>query len=138
MILEGRRTGGSLSEVIETVAEDLRAVLALKRERRANVMMSVMFLVIAAIIAAPFALGMIMTYSAFIESLGKPNPLLSASITAASGYIIIHSIIAGLLMGIILYGSAKKGVKFSLILAPLAYLIFYIIKTFAMVFMNLK
>ncbi len=136
MILEGRKTGGSLSDVIETVAEDLRAVLALKRERRANVMMSVMFLIISAIIAAPFALGMIMVYSGFIESLGKANPLLAASVTAASGYIIIHSVIAGLLMGIILYGSARKGVKFSLILAPVAYIIFLAIRTFAMNFMN--
>ena len=75
MILEGRRTGGSLSDVLETVAEDLRAVLALKRERKANVMMSVMFLIIAAVIAAPMALGMIMTYSGFIAEMGKPNPL---------------------------------------------------------------
>ena len=65
MIIEGRRVGGSLADVIETVAEDLRAVLALQRERRANVMMSVMFLLIAAVIAAPFALGMAMTYSVF-------------------------------------------------------------------------
>lgn len=129
MILEGRRVGGSLSDVIETVAEDLRAVLALKRERKANVMMSVMFLLIAAIIAAPFALGMIMSYSAFIASLGKPNPLFEASVTAASGYIIIHSIIAGLLMGIVLYGSAKKGVKYAILLAPAAFGIFYVIKT---------
>jgi len=130
MILEGKRVGGSLSDVIETVAEDLRAVLALKRERRANVMMSVMFLIIAAIIAAPFALGMIMIYSHFIQSLGKTNPLLGAATLSASGYIIIHSIIAGLLIGIVLYGSARKGVKFSLILAPLAYGIFYVISTY--------
>jgi flagellar protein FlaJ len=137
MILEGRRTGGSLADVIETVAEDLRAVLALKRERKANVMMSVMFLIIAAIIAAPFALGMIMTYTSFIEALGKPNPLLGASVIAASGYIIIHSIIAGLLIGIVLYGSAKKGVKYALALAPAAYLIFYLVKTFAMGMMGI-
>jgi archaeal flagellar protein FlaJ len=130
MILEGKRVGGSLSDVIETVAEDLRAVLALKRERRANVMMSVMFLIIAAIVAAPFALGMIMIYSHFIESLGKVNPLLGAATLSASGYIIIHSIIAGLLIGIVLYGSARKGVKFSLVLAPLAYGIFYVISTY--------
>jgi flagellar protein FlaJ len=130
MIIEGRRVGGSLADVIETVAEDLRAVLALKRERRANVMMSIMFLLIAAVIAAPFALGMIMTYSTFIESLGKTNPLLSSAFTAGAGYIIIHSIIAGLLMGIILYGSAKKGVKFVLVLVPLAFAIFYVVRTF--------
>ena len=136
MILEGRRTGGSLSDVIETVAEDLRAVLALKRERKANVMMSVMFLIIAAIIAAPFALGMIMTYNSFIGSLGKPNPLADVSVMAASGYIIIHSIIAGLLIGIILYGSARKGVKYALLLAPAAYAIFYVVQNFIGVFMG--
>ncbi|MFY9637622.1 MAG: type II secretion system F family protein [Methanobacterium sp.] len=136
MILEGKRVGGSLSDVIETVAEDLRAVLALKRERKANVMMSVMFLIIAAVIAAPFALGMIMIYSGFIESLGKVNPLLGAADISASGYIIIHSIIAGILIGIVLYGSARKGVKFSLILAPVAFGIFYLIKTFGMMFIG--
>ena len=131
MIIEGRRVGGSLADVIETVAEDLRAILALQRERRANVMMSVMFLLIAAVIAAPFALGMAMSYSAFIESLGKPNPLLGAASIGAAGYIIIHSIIAGILMGIVLYGSAKKGVKFALALVPVAYGLFYVVITFA-------
>ncbi len=132
MILEGKRVGGSLSDVIETVAEDLRSVLALKRERKANVMMSVMFLIISAIVAAPFALGMIMIYSSFIESLGKHNPLVDAATLSASGYIIIHSIIAGLLIGIVLYGSARKGVKYALVLVPVAYGIFYVIKTFGM------
>jgi flagellar protein FlaJ len=131
MILEGRKAGGSLSDVVETVAEDLRAVLALKRERKANVMMSVMFLIIAAIIAAPFALGMITVYSAFIESLGKENPMLDASIIAATGYIIIHSIIAGLLIGIIMHGSARKGIKFGIPLAIAAYAVFYIVGKFA-------
>ena len=131
MILEGRRAGGSLSDVIETVAEDLRAVLALQRERKANVMMSVMFLIIAAVIAAPFALGMITVYSSFIQSLGKVNPLLDASIIASTGYIIIHSIIAGLLIGIIMYGSARKGVKFSVPLVIASYGIFYVVGKFA-------
>lgn len=131
MILEGRRVGGSLADVIETVAEDLRAVLALKRERRANVMMSVMFLIIAAIIAAPFALGMIMIYSSFIASLGKVNPLFDAAYTAAAGYIIIHSIIAGILIGIVLYGSARKGVKYAILLAPAAFAVFYVVKIIA-------
>ena len=126
MIIEGRRVGGSLADVVETVAEDLRAVLALQRERKANVMMSVMFLLIAAVIAAPFALGMIMAYSTFIESAGKANPLAGAAETGAFGYIVIHSIIAGILMGIVLYGSPRKGVKFALLLVPAATGIFWL------------
>lgn len=133
MIIEGRRAGGSLADVIEAVAEDTRAVLALKRERKANVMMSIMFLVVAAIIAAPFALGMIMVYSAFIESLGKTNPILGTAKIAAGGYIIIHSIIAGLLIGIIMYGSARKGIKYAIPLAVLAFGIFYVIEKFGFV-----
>ena len=128
MILEGRKAGGSLSDVVETVAEDLRAVLALQRERKANVMMSVMFLIIAAIIAAPFALGMIMTYNSFIASVGKPNPLAGTAVIAAGGYILIHSVIASLLIGIVMYGSARKGVKYALLLAPGAYGIFYVMQ----------
>jgi archaeal flagellar protein FlaJ len=128
MILEGRKAGGSLSDVVETVAEDLRAVLALQRERKANVMMSVMFLIIAAIIAAPFALGMIMTYNSFIASIGKPNPLAGVAVIAAGGYILIHSVIAALLIGIVMYGSARKGVKYALLLAPGAYGIFYVMQ----------
>lgn len=130
MILEGRRVGGSLAEVLETVAEDLRAVLSLKRERKANVMMSVMFLIIAAIIAAPFALGMIVAYSMFIASVGTASPLTDAATTAAGGYIIIHSAIVGILIGIVLYGNPKKGVKFTIPLVLLSYGIFYVIKTF--------
>ncbi len=131
MILEGRRAGGSLSDVIETVAEDLRAVIALQRERKANVMMSVMFLIIAAIVAAPFALGMISVYSSFIASLGKTNALADAASIASGGYIIIHSIIAGLLIGVIMYGSARKGIKFAIPLAIAAYGIFYVVGKFA-------
>lgn len=130
MILEGKRVGGSMADVLETVSEDLRAVIALKRERRANVMMSVMFLIIAAIIAAPFALGMIMTYSGFLGTVSQPDPILDAAGTAAGGYIIIHSIIVGLLIGIIMYGSAKKGIKYVLFLAPVAIALFYVIKIF--------
>ncbi len=128
MILEGRKTGGSLSDVVETVAEDLRAILALQRERKANVMMSVMFLVIAAIVAAPFALGMIMSYNSFIGSLGKPNPLAEVAVISATGYIIIHSIIASLLIGIVMYGSARKGIKYALLLVPAAYGLFYVMQ----------
>jgi len=130
MIVEGKKAGGSLADVIEAVAEDTRAVLALKRERKANVMMSIMFLVVAAIIGAPFALGMIMVYSAFIGSLGKTNPILGTAKIAAGGYIIIHSIIAGLLIGIIMYGSARKGIKYAIPLAVLAFGIFYVMEKF--------
>ena len=68
-----------------------------------------------------------MTYSSFIEVIGKPNVLQDAAMMSATGYIIIHSIIASLLIGIVMYGSARKGVKYALLLVPAAYAIFYVI-----------
>ncbi len=130
MILQGRKAGGSLSDVIETISEDLRATLALQRERKSSVLMSVMFLIIAAIIAAPFALGMTGIYNGFMESAGSVNPMAESSAVAASGYVIIHSFEAGILMGIIMYGSPKKGIKYGFPLAIAGYAVYWVISTF--------
>ena len=65
IILEGRRSGSSISNVLFEVSDDLRDLLALKRERKSTVTMSVMFLLISAIVATPFAIGMVGVYSQF-------------------------------------------------------------------------
>ena len=74
IILNARKSGGSLSDVILDVSDDLRAMLILKRERKASVMMSIMFLIIASTFAAPFALGMgcfILPFSLFFWCIYK-------------------------------------------------------------------
>lgn len=63
IILDGRRSGSSISNVLSDVSDDLRDLLALKRERKSTVMMSVMFLLISAVIATPFSIGMVSVYS---------------------------------------------------------------------------
>jgi len=136
IILEGRKSGGGLADIIDDVSEDLRVILSLKRERKASVMMAIMFLVISAAIAAPFALGMIGIYSSFMVSLGKGSELIETAIIAAGSYIIIHSILAGLLIGLIMYGDFKKGIKFSIPLTIVAYSVFYIISNFGSGLLN--
>ncbi|MGL4669501.1 MAG: type II secretion system F family protein [Methanobacteriaceae archaeon] len=137
IILEGRKSGGSLAEVIENVADDLRAVLIIKKERKTSTMMGVMFLLISAVVAAPFSLGMVGIYSSFMESLGKESELISTALTAAGSYIIIHSILVGLIIGLILYGDFKKGIKFSIPLAIVSYGIFYLVSTLGPSFLGL-
>ncbi|MGL6298234.1 MAG: type II secretion system F family protein [Methanobacteriaceae archaeon] len=138
IILEGRKSGGSLAEVIENVADDLRAVLVIKKERKTSTMMGVMFLVISAVIAAPFSLGMVGIYSSFMESLGKESELITTALTAAGSYIIIHSILVGLIIGVIMYGNFKKGIKFSIPLAIVSYGIFYLVSTLGPSFLGLS
>jgi flagellar protein FlaJ len=137
IILNARKSGGSLADIIEDVSNDLRAIIILKRERRSSVMMAVMFLIISAVIAAPFALGMTGIYSSFMESLGKGSELIETSKIAAGSYIIIHSALAGLIIGLIMYGNFKKGIKFSIPLTIASYGIFYIISNFGASFLSL-
>ncbi|MDR0900437.1 MAG: type II secretion system F family protein [Methanobrevibacter sp.] len=135
IILEARKSGGSLADIIDDVSQDLRAIIALKRERRSSVMMAIMFLVISAIIAAPFALGMIGIYSSFMSELGQGSDLIETSKIAAGSYIVIHSILAGFIIALIMYGNLKKGIKFSIPLTIAAYSIFYIISNFGASFL---
>lgn len=137
LIIEAKKTGGSLADIIEDISNDLRELNALKRERKSSVMMSIIFLVISAVIAAPFALGMIGIYSSFMEDLGKGNQLIETSKIAAGSYIVIHSILVGLIISIVMYGNLRRGIKFSIPLLILAYGLFYIISNFGSSFLGL-
>ena len=130
IILDGRKSGSSISNVINDVSDDLRDLLALKRERKSAVMMSVMFLLISAIVATPFAIGMVSVYSSFMQSYGMESELILAAPIAGEIYLMIHSVLVGFIISIIMYGEIKKGIKFSLPLVAASFGIFYVISTF--------
>ena len=130
IILDGRKSGSSISTVLNDVSDDLRDLLALKRERKSAVMMSVMFLLISAVIATPFAIGMVGVYSGFMQSYGLESDIILNAPVAGEIYLVIHSVLVGFIISIIMYGDVKKGVKFSLPLAAASFAIFYFISTF--------
>ncbi|WP_296791942.1 type II secretion system F family protein [uncultured Methanobrevibacter sp.] len=130
IILDGRKSGSSISTVLSDVSDDLRDLMALKRERKSAVMMSVMFLIISAIIATPFAIGMVGVYSGFMQNYGMDSEIILTAPVAGEIYLIIHSLLVGFIISIIMYGDIKKGFKFSLPLLAASFGIFYIISTF--------
>ncbi len=130
IILDGRRSGSSISNVLSDVSDDLRELIALKRERKSAVMMSVMFLLISAVIATPFAIGMVSVYSGFMQGYGMESEIILAAPIAGELYLVIHSILVAFIISIIMYGELKKGIKFSLPLAIASFSIFYFISNF--------
>ena len=130
IILDGRKSGSSMADVIMNVSNDLRDLLAIKRERKSTVMMSVMFLLISAVIATPFALGMVSVYAGFMESFGQVSDLVAVAPVAGQIYLIIHSLLIGLIISVIMYGNFKKGIKFSVPIVVVSYGIFYLISNF--------
>ncbi len=130
IILDGRKSGSSISKVLSDVSDDLRELMALKRERKSSVMMSVMFLLISAVIATPFSIGMVSVYSGFMQRYGMDSDIILTAPIAGELYLVIHSILVAFIISIIMYGDVKKGIKFSLPLAVSAFGIFYFISTF--------
>ncbi len=133
IILNARKSGGGLADVIEDISDDLRESIILKRERKSAVTMSIMFLILASLFAAPFALGMVGIYSSFMIELGKSTSLCEVAPLAAEIYLIIHSICSGFLIALIMYGDWKKGFKFSIPITVVAFMIFYVVSNFGLV-----
>lgn len=129
IIIHTRESGGNLADILDDISIDLKDTILLKKERKASVMMSVMFLLISSIIATPFALGMIGLYSEFIEYIGKYNSLINTIPIASIGYIGIHSILVSFLLAIVLHSNYKKGVKYLFILVPASLIVYYISKS---------
>ncbi len=130
IILDGRKSGSSISKVLNDVSDDLRDLMALKRERKSAVMMSVMFLLISAVVATPFSIGMVSVYSGFMQSNGMESEIILTAPIAGELYLIIHSVLVAFIISIIMYGDVKKGIKFSLPLLAASFVIFYLISTF--------
>ena len=125
IILDSRRSGSSVANVILDISNDLRDLIALKRERKSSVMMSVMFLIISAVIACPFSFGMVNVYTSFMQQLGKSAQIIQVAPVVGQIYLLIHSFLVGLIISIIMYGSYKKGFKFSLVLVFISYGVYF-------------
>ena len=119
-----------MADMIMNVSNDLGDLLAIKQERKSSVMMAVMFLLISAVVATPFALGMVSVYAQFMESFGQVSDLVLVAPVAGQFYLIIHSMLIGLIISVIMYGSFKKGIKFSVPIVVVSYGIFYLISNF--------
>ena len=130
IILDGRKSGSSISRVLSDVSDDLRDLMAIKRERKSAVMMSVMFLLISAVIATPFSIGMVSVYSSFMQSYGIESEIIMTAPIAGEMYLVIHSILVAFIISIIMYADVKKGIKFSLPLVASSFGIFYFISAF--------
>ncbi len=126
IIIHTRNAGANLAEILEMIADDLTQTLQLKKEKKAAVMMSVMFLLIASTVAIPFSFSMMQLYSLFLAQLGKTNPLINSIPIASIGYIIIHSIIVSFLIADVMYSNYKKSIKFIFLILPTAVAIYYI------------
>ncbi len=139
LLLEGIESGGPISEVLEEVSEDIRAVRMIQRERKSLTSQQVSFLAMASLMAGPFVMGVvgalpqIMTQAmAGVGEAGGveqfPMEEINSIMKALSFYVFAQAVSGGIMMGVVMYGDFKKGFKFALPMGVVAYLVFYGVK----------
>lgn len=137
LLLEGVESGGPISEVLDEVSEDMRAVKLIQRERKSMTAQQTSFLALASLVAAPFVMGVVATLPSImagaaggIEEAALPLEQLQSMINILSFYVIAQAVSASVMMGVVMYGNFRKGLKFTVPMAIAAYLVFTLVKTF--------
>ena len=137
LLLEGIESGGPISDVLEEVSEDIRAVRMIQRERKTLTSQQVSFLAMASLMAGPFVMGVvgalptIMTQAMAGTGGAEQFPLeeINSIMTALSFYVFAQAVSGAIMMGVVMYGDFKKGFKFALPMGIVAYLVFYGVKS---------
>ncbi len=148
LIVNGLKSGGQLTDLLDQISDDLRNQQMLEKEIGASVLMYAIFIFIAIGIAAPLLFSM----SAFlvkmlvnmgtmigsvpkdIEEVGGSVPISMTSMSISSEFIntysvvslIVSSVFGSMIIGLILKGNAKSGLVYMLILVLLSVSLFFL------------
>jgi pilus assembly protein TadC len=130
IIIAARKAGGGLLDTLAAMAEDIRALARLKRERKTKTFMQFLFIVVAGCFVAPFVFGIV---KSVLEILVKVGGQASAETLAVVGqfdvlfklYLIIESALT--MMGAVLVREGK--ISKAILYLPAGMLVSYIIYT---------
>ena len=135
IILDSIKTGASLAEILDDIAEDVRDFQRLKEDRKSNTTMQFMFMVAAGGFIAPLIFGEI---NAVVNNFSKISAqALTASQIASSAqtsnfivlliqlYIIVEVVGSGTMMALIREGKINKSIIYIPILLLVAFIMYY-------------
>ncbi len=135
LLLEGVEFGGPISDVLDEVSEDMRAVRMIQRERKTMTSQQISFLAMASLMAGPFVMGVVAALPTIMSSMagelgGADFPLeeINKVVRALSFYVVGQAMSGGIMMAVVMYGNFKKGFKFMIPMGTVAYLVFYGVK----------
>jgi len=138
IILDSIKSGASLSDILEEIAEDVRDMYRIKEERKSTTTMQFMFMVASGGIIAPLIFGEVNSVMT-VFSLVTTQALSEAQMVAATqtttfmfmlveAYLIIEIIGTGLMMSIIREGKVNKSIIYIPVLLLLAFIVYYLAK----------
>jgi flagellar protein FlaJ len=122
IVIDGRKAGGELANILDAVASDARDMARLQRERSSKTLMYVIFLFAAGAIVAPLIFGFVMQISSVIININNSSGVLNASpleipifgfkLSILWMYLMIECTISGIMMSFVRGARIWKGILF--------------------------
>ncbi len=142
------RSGGSVSKVLETSADDIRENQELRRELIAGTNMYVVFILFTVVIAMPALLTLSIQFVDMASALHGPDSFLSKqmglsmSLPISQEFIfnisvitlIFTSLFSSLMIGVIHHGDEMNGLRYAPLITANSLVFFYISKTYLISF----
>ncbi|MBI5884752.1 type II secretion system F family protein [archaeon] len=138
IINQAMRAGAGLADVLDDVADDVKEMNMIERERKAKTMMQVMFIVMAGAIVAPAIFGMVNQIISFLISstlkssitgaaaVGKALNVKETITTLMEAYIAIESLVSSVIISLMREGKATKSILYFPILLLIAFTIYVV------------
>ena len=130
IILDSIKTGSSLSDILNEIADDLRDYQRLKEERKASTTMQFLFLIAAGGFIAPIIFGEIGSVMGGFSMIGTRELNMDAPkdiflTTIIQLYIIIEVIGSGVMMALIREGKINKSIIYIPLLLLVAFVVYH-------------
>ena len=135
ILLDSIKSGASLSDILEEIADDVRDMYRIKEERKSNTTMQFMFMVASGGFIAPLIFGEVNSVMSVFSTI-TTQPLSEAQMVAAAqttnymfvlveAYLIIEVIGSGIMMSIIREGKVNKSIIYIPVLLLIAFIVYY-------------
>ncbi len=140
IVLDSIKTGASLADILDDIADDVRDYQRLKDERKSNTTMQFLFMIASGGVIAPIIFGEINAVVAGFSNIGSQtlNATEMAAAAATNGliltliqsYLIIEVLGSGAMMSLIRDGKLNKSIIYIPILLLMAFVVYYLSMTF--------
>jgi archaellum biogenesis protein FlaJ (TadC family) len=138
IIIDSVKSGAGLADVLDKIADDIRALYRIDQERKAGTIMQVLFLVTASALVAPLILGMVSSILGFLiqavaagADITKKQLLEAIAtkdliLTLMQAYVFVEVVASSAMIAIMREGKATKALIFMPILLLIAYIVYYL------------
>jgi archaellum biogenesis protein FlaJ (TadC family) len=129
IIIAAKKSGGALVDTLTAMAEDIRAVYRLKRERKTKTLMQFLFILVAGLGVAPFVFGIVKSVLEILMKVGSSAEMAETTSLISQFDILfkIYLIIAATLI-IVTSTQVREGkISKSIVYIPIGIIISYIV-----------